>query len=98
MTLTTARHRRRLDGLKPLRRAARAKETSMKLARTTGLADAASLPRFLPHPFVGLRHYGNNRNTSRRPAHFAWPTHPKAAISGARSYSVFSDDASRYRM
>ena len=59
----------------------------MKLSRTVGLAVAVSLPRFLPHPPVGLRHDGNNRNASQRPAQFAWPTHPQAAIRGATSFS-----------
>ena len=39
-----------------------------------------------PRP-VGLRHDGNSRNPSRRPAHFARPTHPQAAIRGATSFS-----------
>src|SRR5258705_1925893 len=29
----------------------------------------------------------NNRNASQRPAHFAWPTHPQAAIRGATNFS-----------
>jgi hypothetical protein len=36
---------------------------------------------------IGLRHDGNNRNASRRPAHFAWPTHPQAAIRATTSFS-----------
>ncbi len=29
----------------------------------------------------------NNRNASQRPAHFAWPTHPQAAIRGATNFT-----------
>ena len=36
---------------------------------------------------VGLRHDGNNQNASRRPAHFAWPTHPQAATREVTSFS-----------
>jgi hypothetical protein len=48
---------------------------------------AASGQAQILHTLVGLRHDGNNRNPSQRPAHFAWPTHPQAAIRGATSFS-----------
>lgn len=54
-------------------------------------ASAATVPSrsqgSCPHPPVGLRHDGNNRNASQGPAHLAWPTHPHAAIRGATSFS-----------
>src|SRR5262245_33335596 len=80
------RHRRhRPDRLEDRRHSApgrpRGRECRQRRAHSTDPQGSC------PHPPVGLRHDGNNRNASQRPAHFAWPTHPQAAIRGATSFS-----------
>ena len=40
---------------------------------------------------VGLRHDGNSQNASRRPSHFAWPTHPQKLQSAKQRASLTLD-------